>query len=1679
MPQGPDGDDEELVEIDVEIADADATVRPPPLPAGTGHAGAPEDVPALVDAGETTQPNRTDAPPLPDLLEISDAVELQPPLMEASEDDPAVASTLYEEEASAAEGGRRAALLLEAARLREEAGVASGAGAADALEKARAAFAADPASARARWVMRRMLSRAGRWGELAEISEQAIAAQSAAADPRERADLLIERGRLLDDRLGRAAEAVEAYRAALAAAPDHPGGLLALLVAGARQEEALRAEALGGLARGAQGVRRGALVLEAALAWRGAASADADERALVALEGELARQDPEAPLGMLLGELDALTRADVSPAIAVRALEELARRAAPTDPRLAVALARERARLLRQALEAPEAALEVLDEAARLDPAHPLLAAERIELALALDQREAAGDVARAFVADAARDDEAVDLALAYAEAIFDPAHADPAIEILQAPRIRARHPVRSDLRAAEIAIAVRKGDPHALAEAFVVEADAGTAGDGASKTAALIAAAAIHAGPLGETEAAADLYRAAIAGADTAARSRPAVQALVALQAAGGRVEEAAATLEAALAMPGAGEGPAGEAFEIWTREVLVSFYADQLGAPGAALPHQKCLVELRPLELERRVRLCDLDLASGADRLPLAAQAENLRALAAGAGDVGAAIALDVAAGRALAESATRDEVVRGLALLRELAPEDLTGLAAATLERLAASPVERADTVAAELAIAEADPSAERTRALRFRLAHHRASAGAFAEAIAALTPLRSEGDPLARAWSYELARRAGDAFLEVAVLSEETRAPDGALGDEARVLLAHGEALARAGDPQGAAESLRRAVARAPDGETAADAALGLYRLATGDPVGGAAALPDTLDALRDALGDDPALAAAVGREAALSAAAVGAAVPNDARLDDGTTPHELALLRFMAGARAGDAAVVAAAMVEMARELTGPDGPPPPDVIPLLGRAAARARLGGAGAAETTARAVWAVSRVPALAPALADLPVAGAAPWPADRPDPRRARARRAGGALGVALHLEAAVDAERAGHLGAALQAYGSVIALEPDRLEAWTGVRRVARAGGDRLGEARALARLGVLVRDPAQGAALSAEAGAAYEQAGRLDDAIAVLARAVELDPDDPAAYARAHALLSADLAAPGRAETFDGLLSYRLAAGTLGGRARIALLFERAEHRLSQLGDRAAAFADLKQILKINPEHVASLHKLAEGALADKDTRAATTWLERYLAAAGSDEEQGVAAAKLDLAACYDARGEPVRAIETLRRAAQDRPSDPTPLERMADIQLGRRDARGAVEALGRAAERLADPHARATLALRAGTILRDQARDAAGAAVAFRQAADLDPLGAGATMLVALHDAASDARGALQVVEREVADLRRALAGDPLDARRLERLGDWLADARRRGSPAALPEAEAAVESVRGLVGGRASPLPPPAVVAPKSGRAFLAEIGDPAAGGFVAEVWPHLAEAVAALFPAPARARPAPLGAAEAGRLGWIGAVAAALGIPRLALLAARAADGPIATAVEEPDAAVILRVDALASPALRFHVGRALGAIAARSTVLERATAAELAPLFAAAAVLAGAPVPTGLPTPSEALLRDVGRAVGRRDRKALALQASRFGFEPFDLEAWRTATLRVADRFGLLVAGDPAQAAVALAGGARAVAGNGAALDLLGFAVGESYPALRRAVEGQEPGQGQGSPR
>ena len=232
---------------------------------------------------------------------------------------------------------------------------------------------------------RRALAGAGRSVPAAAESVPVVAPGEARA-ARTRADLLVERGRLLEDRLQRDSDALTSYEEALAADPDHVGALLALLLAGARRQDAvIVATALGGLARRRERARRAALAIEEARAWRqpldGAAQADGAARALAVLTAELGREDRRCRSGRVLGELEALTGADAPPDVAARALAEIA------GPRGGASIASWRSRCgasgrgsRRSRLDAPAESLASLEEAARLDPAHSVVAADRLQL---------------------------------------------------------------------------------------------------------------------------------------------------------------------------------------------------------------------------------------------------------------------------------------------------------------------------------------------------------------------------------------------------------------------------------------------------------------------------------------------------------------------------------------------------------------------------------------------------------------------------------------------------------------------------------------------------------------------------------------------------------------------------------------------------------------------------------------------------------------------------------------------------------------------------------------------------------------------------------------------------------------------------------------------------------------------------------------------------------------------------------------------------------------------------------------------------------------------------------------------------------------------------------------------------------------------------------------------------
>jgi len=430
----------------------------------------------------------------------------------------------------------------------------------------------------------------------------------------------------------------------------------------------------------------------------------------------------------------------------------------------------------------------------------------------------------------------------------------------------------------------------------------------------------------------------------------------------------------------------------------------------------------------------------------------------------------------------------------------------------------------------------------------------------------------------------------------------------------------------------------------------------------------------------------------------------------------------------------------------------------------------------------------------------------------------------------------------------------------------------------------------------------------------------------------------------------------------------------------------------------------------------------------------------------------------------------------------------PLQRMADLHERAGDWRGAITALRAWEAVLEDPAARAALQLRIGALLRDRAYDLPEAALAFRRASELDPLGNGTRELAQMYESGGDEAGRVAVMERAIVEMRAALAGDPLDVPRLRRLKSLLQQAWRddRGR-----DAVRAVAQVLALLGEPSpeaardrSSAEPGLPGAPSS--AFWAALTDAPALGFMSEVWLLLADAVAEMHPPDLVA----LGTGRQSRLQpeaepvvrWVAHTAAALGLAGVVMHRAITTSGDVgpyqAQAAELPAPLLVFgaasRLDGGMAPPSPYWVGRALGLLRLRATAAARLSAHELQDLFVAAGILAGAePAALGehAERVAEAQVKALFKTLPRKDRKALTLQASRFGFEALDAAGWQRAVIAAADRLGLILANDVAEAAAAAADLSPPVTPeklrqNQAALDLLRFALGERYLVARREL-------------
>ena len=1604
---------------------------------------------------------------------------------------------------------------------------------------------ADPTLLPNTWALYRLFSARGAWDNLLRLLEAEIRF-APLPTARDRADVMVEKGRLLEDRLARPDEARAAYRAALQTDPGHPAALLALLLAAldarARGED-VRDEvttSLMGLAKLAEEPRLRALfVIELARSERGPLGphkGDPDRgasqregqpegksdgkpegepqrvrRAADLLFKALLEGAAEEPIGE---ELDRLSLAAGDPELRSRVLDLFDSRVARDesgasqrgDAAFLVALHREKARVL-QKRGARDAALAVLERGLRFAPGHPLLVADLLDVA---EEAGRADAIARLLDGGALREGS-----YRYQEALLRRAEAasrvgafgEAALSLDQIPADSSLAPLA---RLARTRLMARLGDGEGLSQLFVEEADRlaapaneapGEAAPAASPARAPVAeeaahlytrAAVIRAEHLDDVPGAETLLRRALEVRPDHAAAKETLRGLLAGQ---GQFAELAGLYERELALvPGTDGDRLDESAQARRRSLQQSLhliYRDLLGDGESARRLEQQLGGSGD-ELESLVRGADeagerfVQKGEGAEEL-----IRQLRTLSerAGSGEVAAGLRLlaaDVAA-QAGAERAS-------LALTEEAFRCDPRSPAAAELEaryRESGRSEEALKVLGGELAAWEAAPDGQPAdggsgasagsvvTALRFRAALVAMEASKPDEALALLEPLRRALEVPAVLLSWDLAREAGRPELEAALLEEpavtEVLAGRSPLGAAAR-LLALGEALEAGGDRGRAAEMFRRCLDEAGEGSAEAlraQAALGLYRTQARDAEDGPAT--EAFLRLARTVGNLPG-SEPLAREAALLALAGGEG-ESDAGAGDAPTDDPLgeeagpvpAVARWMRGVRARESGAAVEALGELAREA----GPAAAELRAILGvrellsgQAEALGPLGesvvGAGVArrlvEVAATDLGGETRLPRSLFAL------------------RRTRAERlasgggAAAALAENLFTEEALELERAGRLGDAAASQVRALGLGAE-LEATEGLRRLAQAAGRRRAEAAALVRLGGLLADPSRAAERFAEAGLIFEEEGLPEDAAAAFLEVLRRVPEDDEAFRRLADLVEKR----GEVEALEGLYTFKLGR-VADPVARANLHAQRAALRAGALGRRREAIHDHRRVLELVPDRRESLVFLAQRALEADRFAVAIPFYERALELDG--EAPDATGLRLELSRAYERAHRPADALAVLRAAVDAHPDDPVPRERVIALGTRRRDhalVAGELQALRALTP---DPGAKAALALRLGRLERDQRGDRGRALAAFRAALELDPLGGAARELLATVAggplAPEEAAAANEVIGR----LRAGLITNPFQPRSLECLRD-LAELRGLID---LRDVAAQLETVLGTGSfrGRARELTRSVAL---TSLGALGSPGDPPSIKLLFEIWPHLAEGVARLFPGEAADlginRHSRVAAGSEPRLVWAEAASVAVGLPSLSIHVAGLEELTV-VAFDLPESSLVLGRGVLGGdPSSRFRVGRALALLRLRATALERMTPNDLQLVWTAAAYLAGvrdehrlaalaqAPgVTLDLPSIKVAAKR-LHKGLSRREVKSLETYLDVFAREVLDVPGFAQALRRSANRFGLLVGGDLPSALKAVADAPQLreqELRSPACRDLIEFALGDRYLAVRR---------------
>jgi tetratricopeptide (TPR) repeat protein len=1564
------------------------------------------------------------------------------------------------------------------------------------------ALTLDPALRPNLWAIRRVFYRRGLWPNLAKLIGAEV---EYARDDYERADLLLEKARVLGHRMGELAEAREALDEAVRLAPNHQGALLELerLVARTSDAPALL-DVWERLAEAAEHPsRKIAFWLEVGRA----AGANELPRALAAFE-HAAVLAPQGPLAERIARerlrvadehgapedvafaIDALTTVllasfgpagpGADPGLAPE--QQLDR--ATTLRRELVALHRRQAQLARA--ESPEKAWDVLQRAIALSPGEPVVLADLTELAEELGRYEDLAELVQNWQAVEGDPGRAMVLSIRRADALLRGGQHEQARALLAS--LEASAPGFIVLTSAAERDALARTDAHELAKTYAVAANAALLGtwlgpgqtpvpDPRAAAALYVQAAELLAFDVGGNEAFDEARTVLGKALEAVPDYAPAIEALVELDDATGNVSDALARLAAAT------EAASGDAKRALLERAIR--FARSHGELDAVLDLERQIIELAPTELALRWRLeaTQSQLGRDEERASVLVELAKLESDLARRGTalLTAARLLERAGG---VEAAT-DLYRQVLALW----PDDV--FARESLIDLLRAQERWTELVTERRAEAQALPDGHAVRralreaawVLEIRLGDHASAAAVYDEWLLRFPEDRTALEGAARARAA-LSSSGGDhngvIAARLAIAEQDPSA-------EAQWLLAR--AQERAGLLDEAADVYRALAVREEPSVAATSAAFGLADIAAGraDTVmrleaTAALAARTTDPKLGAALAEDSGwLYALVLEDFERAAQSFGAAIALD------STRRGALLGAALVAAKQGDMTTQSAAYDGLARTVEMPEA-----AAALHMRAAAMAAANG-DLDLANNRVAAARAEAPDDVSALLVVAETSAAPHVDPDADPTsivdpmlaRAEALELRGALAddpaaqVSWELDRAEALELAGRLREAGTVVASVLATHPGDLRALDALRRLARRAGDERTWAHASYQL-------ARGL------GDAQAKLARLRDAVSVFDRG-DTAEDDLFAIAAFRRILEVE---PGAVE-LDRLLSLYRERADVGGlikalSARLMYLDAQSEESESAVqemvpllleratvqhgfGNIDAAIADLDALLERAGEHPEALRFRADLSFRAGNVEEAVALWRRFLQAETRPHKRAEVELQLSQVLAENVN-DLAGAIENLEHVVDGSPEDIPLRERLLGLCLRANDFTRAARELGVLVTLRTTAQEKAREEMRLGLMLRDKLSDRAGAKAALERARSHDPLNLD---VVRELSELTEGTARTQLLASAASTFRTSIRQNPgstLLYERLAQVAGWQSDVDARWLALAAVEALGTplVDQRQVLAQGRQKLTGPTRLRLDEAMREKLR----PGALGALGELWRAIAPSVQIAT----GVDPAKLGFARGDRIALkklgdkyepVANALACFGVEDVDIYISNARVGLArALAADTPILCVGADVASGAMPQHRFQLGRAVAMLAEGMAGLVDLRDSELGWTFAAALRAVDASVPSGLAehvVGEDATIaeraRIIKKEIGRKQKAAVLELAKQRSNELGDVARFRQIALGIGQRTGLLWAGDLAiaHAQLDVGRGGKALLDSAFALDLTAWSVSEDHLKLR----------------